>query len=83
MRLLIRAGLQRVTSAINRGVSPPSRLASLVIVPRSSPKLAALKQFLDYAVTGGQKYAAALDFAPLPQSIQQKAQTQLGSIQIG
>jgi phosphate transport system substrate-binding protein len=62
-------------------VDPPSSAATAypistftyAIVPRSSSKLAALKPFLTYAVTAGQKYAAPLDFAPLPLNVAQKS----------
>jgi phosphate transport system substrate-binding protein len=47
----------------------PISTFTYVIVPRSSSKLATIKPFLTYAVTAGQKYAAALDFAPLPQKV--------------
>jgi phosphate transport system substrate-binding protein len=40
-----------------------------VIVPRSSGKLAALQQFLRYAVTTGQADTTSLEFAPLPQNV--------------
>lgn len=47
----------------------PVSTFTYVIVPRSSPKLAALKKFLTYAVTAGQTYASALEFAPLPKNV--------------
>lgn len=47
----------------------PISTFTYVIVPRSSSKLTTLKPFLDYAVTGGQKFAPALEFAPLPQNL--------------
>jgi hypothetical protein len=34
-----------------------------------------VKPFLRYAVTGGQKYAKALDFAPLPKNVVAKDET--------
>jgi phosphate ABC transporter phosphate-binding protein len=55
--------------------SPSARTAypistfTYAIVPRSSSKIAALKQFLTYAVTTGQQFATALDFAPLPMNV--------------
>ncbi len=39
------------------------------IVHRSSPKLAALKQFFTYSVTTGQKAATKFSFAPLPAGV--------------
>jgi phosphate transport system substrate-binding protein len=53
----------------------PISTFTYVIVPRSAPKLSTLKPFLRYAVTSGQKYAAALEFAPLPKNVVTKAKT--------
>ena len=64
----------------NRGISivdPPASAATAypictftyVIVPRSSPKGAALKSFLDYALTTGQRFGPKLLFSPLPQAV--------------
>jgi phosphate transport system substrate-binding protein len=47
----------------------PISTFTYVIVPKSSSKLAALKKFVDYAVTTGQQDATALQFAPLPKSV--------------
>ncbi|HUZ16025.1 MAG TPA: phosphate ABC transporter substrate-binding protein PstS [Gaiellaceae bacterium] len=47
----------------------PIATFTYVIVPKSSPKLAALQKFVDYAVTKGQMDAAPLEFAPLPQNV--------------
>lgn len=47
----------------------PISTFTYAIVPRSSQKLATLKAFLTYAITSGQRFAAALDFAPLPQNV--------------
>ena len=44
-------------------------------------KGAALKQYLTYLLGDGQKELAALDFAPLPKSLQDKATAQLAKIQ--
>jgi len=40
-----------------------------VIVPLKSSKAATLKQFISWAITGGQKYAAPLQFYPLPKLV--------------
>ncbi|TML50334.1 MAG: hypothetical protein E6G21_09670 [Actinobacteria bacterium] len=40
-----------------------------VIVPLKSNKAATLKQFISWAITGGQKYAMPLQFLPLPQLV--------------
>lgn len=50
----------------------PISTFTYVLVPRSSSKLAALKQFLRYAVGPGQSFATKLSFAPLPRSVQAK-----------
>ena len=53
----------------------PISTFTYVIVPRSSSKLTQLKKFITYAVTSGQKHAAALDFAPLPRNVVAKDKT--------
>ena len=47
----------------------PISTFTYAIVPRSAPKLSTIKPFLVYAVTAGQKYAPALEFAPLPKNV--------------
>jgi phosphate transport system substrate-binding protein len=55
-------------------VDPPASAAgaypistfTYAIVPISSPKAAAMKPFLSWAITDGQQFGAALEFAPLP-----------------
>lgn len=47
----------------------PISTFTYAIVPRTSQKLRSLQRFLAYAVTRGQRYAAALDFAPLPKNV--------------
>jgi phosphate transport system substrate-binding protein len=47
----------------------PISTFTYVIVRRNAAKLAALETFVTYAVTAGQRYAAPLEFAPLPQNI--------------
>lgn len=58
----------------------PLSTFTYVIVPRSSSKIAALKQFITYAVTTGQQFAKALDFAPLPASVVTKNKAILGGL---
>ena len=53
----------------------PISTFTYVIVPRSSSKLSTIKPFLDYAVTAGQQFAPALEFAPLPQNVVAKDKT--------
>ena len=40
-----------------------------VIVPLKSNKAATIKQFVSWAITGGQKYAPPLQFYPLPKIV--------------
>ena len=47
----------------------PISTFTYAIVPHDAPQKAFLQQFLKYDVTIGQKYGAALDFAPLPKVI--------------
>ncbi len=49
--------------------SYPISTFTYAIVPRSSSKLPALKRFLRYALTAGQRYAKPIEFAPLPQNV--------------
>jgi phosphate transport system substrate-binding protein len=44
----------------------PISTFTYAIVPKSSPKSAALRAFLTYAVTTGQRFGPPLQFAPLP-----------------
>lgn len=58
-------------------VDPPASATSAypistftyAIVPSSSPKVTALKPFLDWAITTGQALGPKLDFAPLPAQV--------------
>lgn len=58
-------------------VNPPASAAdayplstyTYAIVPKVSPKAAALKKFFTYAITKGQSFGSALGFAALPSSI--------------
>jgi phosphate transport system substrate-binding protein len=43
------------------------------IVPKDSGKKSALAAFIKYAISDGQKFGAALDFAPLPASVKSAA----------
>jgi phosphate transport system substrate-binding protein len=62
-------------------VSPSKRLTkaypistfTYAIVPKSSPKKDALSKFILYAIGAGQKFGAALDFAPIPASVKAAA----------
>jgi phosphate transport system substrate-binding protein len=47
----------------------PISTFTYAIVPKSSPKKALLSKFILYALEGGQKFGAALDFAPIPAAV--------------
>ena len=42
-----------------------------MIVPLKASKASTLKQFVNWAITSGQKYGPALKFYPLPKVVQQ------------
>jgi phosphate transport system substrate-binding protein len=50
------------------------------IVPQDGANKEEVKKFAKYAVTIGQKYGAALDFAPLPKVVKQAALKAIGSL---
>jgi phosphate transport system substrate-binding protein len=47
----------------------PLSTFTYAIVPKDAPKLGLIKEFIDYALTTGQRFGAALDFAKLPSVI--------------
>jgi hypothetical protein len=49
-------------------------------VPHDAPQKAFLQQFVKYAITKGQVYGAALDFAPLPKVVLKAAKSSIGSL---
>jgi phosphate transport system substrate-binding protein len=69
-------------------VNPPKKATTAypistftyAIVPHDAVQKGFLQQFLNYAVTIGQKYGAALDFAPLPQVVLTAAKSSIGSL---
>jgi phosphate transport system substrate-binding protein len=50
------------------------------IVPHGAPKKGELEQFINYAMTTGQKYGPALDFAPLPKVVLDAAKKTLAGL---
>jgi phosphate transport system substrate-binding protein len=50
-------------------IAYPISTFTYAIVPRGSSKRGLLKQFIKYALTTGQHFGAALDFAPIPQVV--------------
>jgi phosphate transport system substrate-binding protein len=58
----------------------PISTFTYAIVPHSAPQKTYLQQFLTYAITKGQAYGAALDFAPLPKSVVTAAKSAISSL---
>jgi phosphate transport system substrate-binding protein len=69
-------------------VNPPKKAAkaypistfTYAIVPHSGPQTQFIKQFLTYAITKGQVFGAALDFAPLPKVVLNAAKSAIASL---
>jgi phosphate transport system substrate-binding protein len=69
-------------------VDPPSSASSAyplstftyAIVPKVSSSASLLKQFITYALTTGQKYGPALDFAPIPKVVVSAAEKTIKSL---
>ena len=58
----------------------PLSTFTYAIVPTTSPKAALLKSFINYAMTTGQKFGPALDFAPVPKVVLTAAKKTLNKI---
>jgi phosphate transport system substrate-binding protein len=58
----------------------PISTFTYAIVPGNAPQASAVKEFINYAITKGQTFGAALDFAPLPSVVLTAAQKTLGSL---
>lgn len=58
----------------------PISTFTYAIVPHSAPQKAYLQQFLTYAITKGQSYGAALDFAPLPKVVVTAAKNAIATL---
>jgi phosphate transport system substrate-binding protein len=52
-------------------IAYPISTFTYAIIPHSAPQKGFLQQFARYCLTIGQKYGAALDFAPLPKVVKQ------------
>jgi phosphate transport system substrate-binding protein len=69
-------------------VNPPKKAATAypistftyAIVPHDAPQKGFLQQFINYDLTLGQKYGAALDFAPLPKVVLTAAKKAVSSL---
>jgi phosphate transport system substrate-binding protein len=58
----------------------PISTFTYAVVPHDAPQKGFLQQFLTYAITKGQAYGAALDFAPLPKVVLSAAKKSIGSL---
>ncbi len=58
----------------------PISTFTYAIVPHDAPQKAYVQAFVKYAVTIGQKYGAALDFAPLPKVVLSAAKKSIASL---
>ncbi len=61
-------------------IAYPISTFTYAIVPHNAPQKGFVQQFLTYAVTKGQAYGAALDFAPLPKVVLNAAKAAIGSL---
>jgi phosphate transport system substrate-binding protein len=61
-------------------IAYPISTFTYAIVPHDAPQKGFLQQFLNYDVTIGQKYGAALDFAPLPKVVLNAAKAAIASL---
>jgi len=61
-------------------IAYPISTFTYAIVPHNAPQKGFLQQFAKYCLTIGQKYGAALDFAPLPKVVQQAGLNAIGSL---
>jgi phosphate transport system substrate-binding protein len=58
----------------------PISTFTYAIVPHNAPQKGFLQQFINYAITKGQVYGAALDFAPLPKVVLNAAKSAVASL---
>jgi len=58
----------------------PLSTFTYAILPKASPKAALLNKFVTYAMTTGQKFGAALDFAPIPAIVLKAAKSTLTQV---
>ncbi len=61
-------------------IAYPISTFTYAIVPHDAPQKGFLQQFINYAITIGQKYGAALDFAPLPKVVLSAAKSSTGAL---
>jgi phosphate transport system substrate-binding protein len=58
----------------------PISTFTYAIVPKDSGKKALLASFIKYAISDGQRFGAALDFAPLPGVVKSAATRTVNSL---
>jgi phosphate transport system substrate-binding protein len=61
-------------------IAYPISTFTYAIVPHDAPQKGFVQQFVTYAITKGQAYGAALDFAPLPTVVLSAAKKAVGSL---
>lgn len=61
-------------------IAYPISTFTYAIIPHNAPLKGPLQQFANYCLTIGQKYGAALDFAPLPKVVKQAALKAVASL---
>ena len=61
-------------------IAYPISTFTYAIVPHDAPQKGFLQQFINYAITKGQVYGAALDFAPLPKVVLSAAKSAVASL---
>jgi phosphate transport system substrate-binding protein len=74
------SGISIVAPPKSAKAAYPISTFTYAIVPGNATQGAAVKQFVEYAITKGQAFGAALDFAPLPSPVLSAAQKTLGSL---
>jgi phosphate transport system substrate-binding protein len=74
------SGISIVNPPKKAKIAYPISTFTYAIVPYGAPQKQFLQQFLNYAITKGQSYGAALDFAPLPKVVLAAARKAIGSI---
>jgi phosphate transport system substrate-binding protein len=61
-------------------IAYPISTFTYAIVPHNAPQKGFLQQFIHYAITKGQAFGAALDFAPLPKVVLKAAKSSVASL---
>jgi phosphate transport system substrate-binding protein len=61
-------------------IAYPISTFTYVIVPQGAKQAGLLKQFINYDLTTGQHFGAALDFAPIPKIVLTAAKQAVGSL---